>query len=78
MFSYYMKNEKRTIWDSWQRAADYCITSPGVYKVAILAVDIDKDTGTKECLNDHIYGKGDWTSPPGYDVGFDYNVHSCV
>jgi hypothetical protein len=76
-----MKNEKRTIWDSWQRAADYCITSPGIYKVAVLAVDIDGNQNTPECVDDHMYGLGkNWFSPQGNPISseFVYYVHECI
>jgi hypothetical protein len=71
-FAYYLKQGDYSIWESWQRAANYCIWEQNKYKVAILAVDIDKNTNTRECIDDHIYGKGTWFSPPGYDPGFKY------
>jgi hypothetical protein len=63
-----------TIWESWKAATDYVVHSPG-YKVGILAVDIDGNTNTKECIDDHIYGQGTWFSPPGYDVQFDQDFY---
>jgi hypothetical protein len=70
--------EGSTIWKSWKDATDSVIHFPG-YKVGILAVDIDGNTNTEECIDDHIYGHGTWFSPPGYDVEFDqdfYDVNS--
>lgn len=66
-----------TIWDSWKYATDSIIPWDG-YRVGILAVDIDGNTNTKECIDDHIYGHGTWFSPSGYDVQFDHEFHSCI
>lgn len=79
-FSYYMKTEKRTVWESWQLAADYCITIPDRFNVAILAVDIDGNQYTRECIDDHIYGMGKaWFSPQGNPAPseFVYDLHEC-
>jgi hypothetical protein len=66
--------DEKTIWYSWKYATDYVIHFPD-YKVGILAVDIDGNTNTKECIDDHIYGQGTWFSPPGYNVQFDEDFY---
>jgi hypothetical protein len=67
----------KNIWESWKYATDAVVHFPG-YKVGILAVDIDGNTNTKECIEDHIYGQGTWFSPPGYNVQFDKDFHNCL
>ena len=67
-----------SIWESWRMAANDVIWEQNTYKVAILAADTDKDTTTRECIDDHIYGKGIWFSPPGYDLVFKYDTQLCV
>jgi len=76
-FSNYMKGPY-SIWGSWKKAANDCVWEQNKYKVAILAVDIDKNPNTAECVDDHIYGKGSWMSPPGYDLEFYFESVYCV
>ena len=66
----------KTIWEAWKSAGDTIVHFPG-YNVGILAVDIDGNTNTKECIDDHIYGQGTWFSPPGYNVEFDKDFYTC-
>lgn len=66
----------KTIWESWKLAGDFVIHYPG-FNVGILAVDIDGDLNTEECIADHIYGQGTWFSPAGYDLHFDKDFHPC-
>ncbi|KUG05675.1 hypothetical protein ASZ90_016885 [hydrocarbon metagenome] len=63
-----------TIWEAWKSACDACVHSTG-YSVGILAVDTDGDINTKECITDHVYTKGTWFSPAGYDLYFDQDFH---
>lgn len=63
-----------TIWDAWKSACDACVHSSG-YSVGILAVDTDGDINTKECIADHVYTKGTWFSPAGYDLYFDQDFY---
>jgi hypothetical protein len=76
-FSNYLKAQN-SVWESWKLAANDCVWEQNKYRVAILAVDIDKDLNTPECINDRIYGKGSWMSPPGYDLEFKYDSVSCT
>ncbi|MFA5002614.1 MAG: DUF6345 domain-containing protein [Methanolinea sp.] len=76
-FSNYMK-AGNSIWESWRMAANDVVWEQNKYKVAILAADTDKDTSTRECIDDHIYGKGVWFSPPGYDLVLKYDTQPCV
>ena len=69
--------DPRSIWEAWKFAGDYCIHSPG-YSVGILAVDIDGNLNTKECIEDHIYAQGEiWYSPTGYNPNFDTDFYEC-
>jgi hypothetical protein len=52
-----------TIWYAWRYAGQYC--APSYYEIAILAVDLDGNPSTRDCVDDHIYEKGQWISPMG-------------
>lgn len=52
-----------TIWEAWKYAGQYC--APSNYEVAILAIDLDGIPSSRDCVDDHIYGKGEWISPMG-------------
>jgi len=52
-----------SIWEAWQYAGKTC--APSQYSVAIIAVDVDGNQYTRDCIDDHIYTKGSWMSPMG-------------
>jgi hypothetical protein len=78
VFADYMTAQNsKSIWEAWKLAGEYCIHDPG-YSVGILAVDIDGNLNTKECIDDHIYGQGEmWYSPTGYNPNFDKDFYEC-
>jgi hypothetical protein len=81
LFATYLKSPYRmSIWEAWKQAADDCVHASG-YRVAVLAVDIDGNPTTRECVDDHIYGQGkQWFSPQGKPNSdeFYYESYNCV